>query len=105
MKSLKKECLFKRGGYLVKRWKVDYKGHDIRVENSWADGESLYVNDVLQDQQLGFAVRSRLYGKVTFADGRIEMIKVSLGGWLTISCRVFIDDKLVLSNKMNRIKI
>ena len=87
----------------MKTWKIDYKGHKIKVTNSWTEGESLYVNGELQDQQIGFALRSRLYGKIKFDDGKEEMIKVSLGGWFTISCRIFVDDKLVLSKSMGRV--
>lgn len=79
----------------MKKWEVDYKGYKIRVENSWSKGESLYVDSKLQDQKIGFALRSRLYGGIKFNDNTKEYIKVSMGGWFSIQCRIFVDNKLV----------
>ena len=79
----------------MKNWNLNYKGHQIRVENGWFSGERLIVDGELQDEQKGFAARSRLWGKIRNGDGAGETIKVTLGGWLSISGRVFIDDKLV----------
>jgi hypothetical protein len=42
-------------------------------------------------------MRSRLSVKIGNADGTAESIKVLLGGWFGISCRIFIDHKLVYS--------
>ncbi len=57
--------------------------------------ERLIVDGEIQDEQIGFAMRSRLWGKLRNADGTTETIKVSLGGWFGITCRIFIDDKLI----------
>ena len=74
---------------------ANYKGHEIRVENGWTSGERLFVDGVMQDEQLGFGFRSRLWGKIGDGDGLGETIKVSLGGWTSIDCRIFVDDKLL----------
>ena len=84
----------------MKKWDIKYKGHDIRVENGWLSGERLYVDGELQDEQVGFGLRSRLYGKVKENEGAGEDIKVSLGGWFTINCRIFIDGKLIFPNNI-----
>ena len=55
----------------------------------------MIVDGETQDEQIGFAMRSRLWGRIRSADGTVESIKVSLGGWFGISCRIFIEDKLV----------
>jgi hypothetical protein len=81
----------------MKTWQTNYKGHQVRVENRWFSGEKLIVDGETQDEQNGFAMRSRLSGKIGNADGTAESIKVSLGGWFGISCRIFIDNKLVYS--------
>ena len=57
----------------------------------------MIVDGETQDEQIGFAMRSRLWGKIRNADGTAECIKVSLGGWFGVRCRIFIDDKLVYS--------
>lgn len=79
----------------MKKWEVDYKGHKIRVENSWSKGESLYVDGELQDQRVGFALRSRLYGAIKGNGNKEENIKVSMGGWLSVQCRIFVDNNLI----------
>ncbi|MEG2290723.1 MAG: hypothetical protein RSA29_14705 [Clostridium sp.] len=84
---------------MSKFWKLDYKGHKITVENTWFNGERLYVDDELQDEQVGLSSRSRLFGIIKFGDGSGESIKVSLGGVWVINCRIFIDNKLVTSNR------
>jgi hypothetical protein len=78
-------------------FQTSYKGHQVRVENGWLSGERLIVDGETQDEQLGYAVRSRLWGRIRNADGTAEVVKVSLGGWCGVSCRIFIDDRLVYS--------
>jgi len=84
----------------MKKWDIKYKDHDIRVENGWFSGERLYVDGELQDEQVGFGFRSRLYGKIKNHEGAGEDIKVSLGGWSTINCRIFINGKLIFPNNV-----
>ena len=76
----------------MKKWEINHNGNLILVENR-AGGERLYVNGDLQDERLGLSSQSRLWGQLSTG----ETIKVSLGGWWTIHCRIFIDNKLVLS--------
>ena len=81
----------------MKVWQVQYKGHDIRVENHLR-GEKLIVDGKIQDAGLGMGFRSRLWGTIKDGDGAGKIVKVSLGGWLRIDCRIFIDDELILAN-------
>lgn len=53
---------------------------------------------IIQDEHRGVAMRSRLWDKIQSVDGG-ELIKVSLGGWWTIGCRIFVDDALVCLGK------
>ncbi|WBW97759.1 hypothetical protein [Oceanirhabdus sp. W0125-5] len=76
----------------MKKWETYYSGYTIVVENRVAS-ERLYVNGELQDEQLGIASRSRLWGALETG----EIIKVSLGGVFKVHCRVFVNNKLVLS--------
>ena len=75
----------------MKKWEIKYSGNIIRVENRW-DGEKLFVNDELQDKQVGLAGRSRLWGELPTG----EKIKVSLGGIFRMHCLIFVNNKLVL---------
>lgn len=75
------------------QWRFKYKDHDIEVRNGWIKGEALSVDGELQDERIGFGVRSRLYGRIKSGSGQGELIKVSLGGWFRIGCIVFIDDR------------
>ena len=74
----------------MKKWEINHGGNIISVENR-ISGERLYVNGELQDEQMGYALRSRLWGQLHTG----ESIKVSLGGWFVINCKIFIDNKLV----------
>lgn len=83
----------------MKVWNTTYKGHPIRIENGWFSGERLIVDGETQDEQRGFAFRSQLTGRIRSGDGEGEPIRVSLGGWLAISCHIFIDDRLIHSEE------
>ena len=77
----------------MKRWEVNHAGNVIAVENDVLS-ERLFVNCELQDEMIGPAGRSRLWGQLPTG----EMIKVSVGdGGVKVQCRIFVDNKLVLS--------
>ena len=76
----------------MKKWELNHAGNVIVVENR-TGGERLYVNGELQDELMGLASRSRLWGQLNTG----ETIKVSIGGDFTSHCRIFIDNKLALS--------
>ena len=74
----------------MSKWELNHSGNVILVKNSVA-GEKLFVNGELQDERNGLSLRSRLYGKLPTG----ENIKVSLGGWFSTQCRIFVDHKLI----------
>lgn len=80
-------------------WTTVYEGNKIVVENSWMC-ERLWVNGTLQDELLGMAFRSRLWGSIRTPGAEIKRIKVSLGTttW-SVECRIFVDDELIFSGK------
>ena len=79
-------------------WTTVYNEHKITVENNWMGGERLWVNGVLQDEQMGLAFRSRLYGSIRVSGLETKRIKVSLGTpSFSAECRIFVDDELVFS--------
>lgn len=81
-------------------WKIRYKLHNIRVEKNLGS-QKLYVDGVLQDEQVGVALSSRLFGKLKNEDGETEDIKVSIGiNCLESQCLIFIGEKLVYSTKV-----
>jgi len=75
----------------MRKWEINHNGNMIVVENR-ATCERLYVNGELQDERMGLSSQSRLWGQLPTG----ENIKVSLGGWWRIQCRIFIDHKLVI---------
>ena len=85
-------------GKLKKTFEVWHKNHHIRVENGWFSGEKLYIDDQLQDENIGLGFRARLTGELKDGNG---MVKVTLGGNLKINCRIFVDNKLIypISNR------
>ena len=82
---------------MKKHWETTFKGHTIRVENSWFGGERLIVNGELQDERTGFCLRSTLWGRIRAEDDKEKRIKVGIGGWFFVNCRIFVDDALVFS--------
>lgn len=76
-------------------WVVKYGEHTIRVVNTWTN-EKLFVDGVLQDEQVGFHLTSRLFGKVKNEEGQDEEIKVSIGScFCSMECRIFVGDRLL----------
>ena len=55
------------------------------------------IDGELQDEQIGCAMRSRLFGRIKNGDASNESVKVSIGGWFTMGCRIFVGDKLIYS--------
>ncbi|KAB7672174.1 hypothetical protein F9279_04480 [Bacillus sp. B1-b2] len=80
---------------MLKKFEVTHEGNHIRVENSWFHGERLYINGKLQDENIGLAFRATLNGKLN----NDKEVKVTLGGNLSINCRIFVDHTMIYSNK------
>ena len=75
-------------------WTANYENNTIKVENTWFKGERLYVNDELQDDTKSL-MSAVLTGHLINSKGERENIKVNLGGFTRVSCKLFINDKLV----------
>ncbi|WP_077601482.1 hypothetical protein [Oceanobacillus sojae] len=73
------------------------EGHHIQVVNTWLNGEKLYVDGKLQDENLGLALRATLRGILKKNDQITKNIKVSIGGIFTMKCKIFVDNVLVFS--------
>lgn len=82
---------------MKKVFHTTYESHDIQVINTWLDGEKLFINGKLQDENLGLAFRATLRGVLIGKDQSPKHIKVSLGGLFTIHCKIFVDNTLVYS--------
>lgn len=72
-------------------WTAVYKGNELRIENTWFNGERLFVNGNLQDLRFGL-FSSRLTGHLLNQKGEREKIKISLGGAFKVNCILFIND-------------
>ena len=83
---------------MKKVFDVTYEGHHIQVVNTWFDGEKLYIDGILQDENLGIALRATLRGVLKENDKITKNIKVSLGGILKIKCKIFVNNVLAFSN-------
>jgi len=81
----------------MRNWKVEYKGYLIEVQNSW-HGEKLLVNGELQDEQIGIASRSRLFGEIKLDNGSKEKIKVSMGSIFRVHCKIFVNNSLIFGD-------
>jgi hypothetical protein len=82
---------------MKKVFEAIYDGHEIRVENRWFAGEKLYVDGVLQDENIGLAFRATLIGNLKIDSHVSKQIKVAIGGYFSMHCRIFVDHVLVPS--------
>ena len=85
----------------TKEWKVDYKGHDIVVQNSISK-ERLFVDGEFQHENFGIGFRSKLYGKIKTGQEEGMEVKVILGGFWTVQCRIFINQTLVFHSNPDK---
>lgn len=82
---------------MKKVFEAIFEGHRIQVENRWFTGEKLYVDGELQDENLGLAFRGTLNGRIRNKGNGSKSIKVTLGGFFSTHCKVFVDNVLVPS--------
>lgn len=80
-------------------WTSNYENNEIIIENTWFNGERLYVNDVLQDHTFG-GFSTKLTGHLIYQKNERENIKVNLGGIYKVNCQLFINDKKVEVKKV-----
>lgn len=87
--------------YLFKTWQIEYKGHLVKIDHGWFRGSKLIVDNELQDEDAGIlTIRNRLSGRIKTGDGKNESIKANVSsGWFSTHCNIFIDDKLIFSDK------
>ena len=77
-----------------------YEGHQIRVENRWFAGEKLYVDGGLQDENIGLGLRATLTGKLRIDSNESKNIKVAIGGYFKIHCKIFVDNVLIATHQI-----
>lgn len=89
---------------MKKVFETIYDGHKIQVENRWFAGEKLYVDGKLQDENIGLALRAMLTGNVRVDVNESKCIKVAIGGFFNIHCKIFIDNVLIPSYQIKTSK-
>lgn len=75
----------------MKTWDAKYYGNNIHIENEVLT-ERLFINGKLHDETKGDGTRAKLIGRLP--DGRL--VKVSLGGFWTIHCTIFVEDEKIM---------
>lgn len=78
-------------------FELTYKGNRILIRNDGPEGESFFVNGVLQDQNFS-AHNGHLIGHIFDENNRKETIEVILGGRETRDCMVYADGNLIHSH-------
>lgn len=73
-----------------------YKGNTILIRNDGPEGESLYVNGDLQDQNFS-AHNGHLIGHIFDEENKKEVIEVFLGGSETRHCMIYANGGLIHS--------
>ena len=75
-------------------FKLTYKGNKILIRNDGPQGESLYVNGDLQDQNFS-AHNGHLIGHIFDEENKKEVIEVIMGGRETQDCMIYADGRLI----------
>lgn len=78
-----------------KIFEITYDGHEIQVENTWLNGERLYIDGQLYDENMGLALRATLTGRLESKGGESKNIKVAIGGIVKIHCKIFVENRLI----------
>ncbi|RTY89148.1 hypothetical protein [Flavobacterium sp. GT3R68] len=73
-------------------WITNFENNEIRIENSWINGEKLFVNNELQDDRLSF-LSSNLTGNLINKNGEKLSIKANISGFFKVDCRLFVDNR------------
>jgi hypothetical protein len=76
-------------------WIATYEDTEIKIVNGWFNGEKLYVNNELQDEQLNFITPSRMTGNLVNKKGEKLNVKANISGFFTVSCRLFVDNRKI----------
>lgn len=71
-----------------------YKGNTILIRNDGPEGESLFVNGTLQDQNFG-AHNGHLIGHLFDGENNKEVLEIFLGGSETKHCRIYANGELI----------
>jgi hypothetical protein len=95
------------GGTMKKTWKASYEGHEIMVENTGFEGERLYIDGkkaaetkrpfiffLLPVLDLLF-LGTNLKAEIPDGKGKGAKIKATLGGVLTVKCRIYANESLI----------
>lgn len=85
-------------------WSLKYKDYLLRITNQY-DNEKLYINDQLvatnkRDGWKDWIRPMHTLQSVIIEDGVEKSIKVKLGGFTSVSCKVYIDGKLYFKDKI-----
>ncbi len=78
-------------------FELSYKGNKILIRNDGPEGESLFVNGELQDQNFS-AYNGRLIGHIFDEENRKEVLEIILGGKETRDCLIFANGSLIYSH-------
>ena len=75
---------------------LTYKGNQILIRNDGPEGESLYVDGVLQDQNFS-AHNGHLIGHIFDENSQKEVLEVILAGLSTADCMIYANGELIHS--------
>ena len=93
--------MYLNSDYYDTDFEMTYKGNKILIRNDGPEGESLYINGVLQDQNFE-AHNGQLTGRIYDENNTRIVIEVVLGGAQTGDCLVYADGELIHSNPYDK---
>lgn len=85
---------------MATKWTTHYKGSEIKVINSWRNGQYLIVNNVVRSEEHDVISSYLTANIVNDEDG--ELIEVNLWGFWKPRCTIFIDEVEVEITQIQR---
>lgn len=87
-----------------KTWNIVYKNQTIKIINKY-NYEQLYINGQLVDEKrrkgiLSYFIPFQKLSGVIEVNGEKYIVKVFIGGFVTLNCKVYVNKKLILKDKV-----
>lgn len=97
VKQRRRTAMQLNSDYYDTDFEFTYKGNKILIRNDGPEGESLFVNGVLQDQNFS-AHNGHLIGHIFDGENKKETVEVFLGGRETRDCMIYANGDLIHSH-------
>ncbi|KAF0176532.1 MAG: hypothetical protein IV086_14635 [Hyphomonadaceae bacterium] len=82
----------------AKEWVAEYKGHKIRVCNTWFFGAKLYIDGERRDtdnELLAFGAKPIMSARLVRDDSQSDLVEVFVRAVFTVKAKIYADGKQI----------